>query len=153
MSYETKYANWKEKVINASESTDSASKASALLGIKYDTYKKYAIQYNCFNTNQSGKGIPNDNSSITFDIVDILNGKHPQYPTNKLKKRCIKDGILENKCIICGQLPKGEGKELVLHLDHIDGNKYNHDLDNIRILCPNCHTQTDTYSGKRQEPA
>ena len=153
MSYETKYPDWKDRVITASKNSKSASKAAVLLGIKYDTYKKYAIKYNCFNTNQAGKGIPNDNSGITFDIWDILNGLHPTYLTSRLKKRCIKEGILINQCEICDQLPIWNNKLLVLQLDHIDGNKYNHKLNNLRILCPNCHTQTDTFSGKRNEPA
>jgi hypothetical protein len=44
MSYETKYPDWKEKVIAASINSKSASEAAAILDIKYDTYKKYAIK-------------------------------------------------------------------------------------------------------------
>ena len=56
MSYENKFSDWKERVIKASNTTPSAAQAAALLGIKYHTYKRYAIKYNCFITNQSGKG-------------------------------------------------------------------------------------------------
>ena len=40
------------------------------------------------------------------------------------------------------------GKPIPLELDHIDGNHYNNELINVRIVCPNCHAQTETNSGK-----
>jgi len=65
----------------------------------------------------------------------------------KLKNKLLRDGLKHHKCESCG----GEewmGKPIPIELDHIDGNRYNNDLSNLRILCPNCHAQTDTYSGK-----
>jgi len=55
---------------------------------------------------------------------------------------------LDEVCAICGQKPEWNGKKLVLQIDHINGVNNDHRLENIRILCPNCHTQTDTFSGK-----
>lgn len=51
-------------------------------------------------------------------------------------------------CSICGQNNEWCGKKLVLQLDHIDGNPNNNTLENTRWLCPNCHTQTDTWGRK-----
>lgn len=51
-------------------------------------------------------------------------------------------------CFECGQEGMWNGKKLRLQLDHIDGNSDNNSLDNLRILCPNCHTQTETYGAK-----
>jgi hypothetical protein len=48
-------------------------------------------------------------------------------------------------CQLCGQLPIWHGKPLTLQIDHIDGNSDNNRLDNVRILCPHCHTQTSTF--------
>lgn len=49
------------------------------------------------------------------------------------------------KCNICDNLGKWLDKSLVLHLDHINGNNKDNRLQNLRWLCPNCHSQTETY--------
>jgi hypothetical protein len=52
-----------------------------------------------------------------------------------------------NKCLICN-ISEWNNKSLVLHYDHIDGNNKNESRENVRFICPNCHSQTDTYTGK-----
>ena len=44
-----------------------------------------------------------------------------------------------------------KGEVLSLHLDHINGNNLDHRIENLRLLCPNCHSQTSTYSGKNKK--
>ena len=85
-----------------------------------------------------------------FQLEDILKGLHPQYSTLKLKNRLIKENLIEYKCSICG-IDSWLGKEIKLHLDHIDGNSHNHLYENLRLLCPNCHSQTETYCGKNKK--
>ena len=82
-------------------------------------------------------------------LDEILAGKHPYYQTLKLKKRLIADGIKENKCEECG-IDSWLGQPISIQLDHIDGDSHNHKLDNLRMMCPNCHSQTLTYSGKNK---
>jgi 5-methylcytosine-specific restriction endonuclease McrA len=79
----------------------------------------------------------------------ILEGKHPQYSTLKLKKRMITEKILPYVCDECG-ISEWKNKSLTLQLDHIDGNSKNHRLENLRLLCPNCHAQTETWCGKNK---
>jgi Zn finger protein HypA/HybF involved in hydrogenase expression len=65
-----------------------------------------------------------------------------------IKKRLIKENILKNKCVECGQTNIHNGKILILQLDHINGLNNDYRIENLRILCPNCHSQTKTFAGK-----
>lgn len=80
-------------------------------------------------------------------LDEILSGKHGHYPRHKLKKRLIKECVLEYKCDECSST-EWQGKPLSLHLDHINGIPTDHRVENLRFMCPNCHSQTDTYCGK-----
>lgn len=55
---------------------------------------------------------------------------------------------VEYKCTECGVTSPWNGRELTLALDHIDGDNRNNTMENLRWLCPNCHSQTRTYAGK-----
>ena len=90
-----------------------------------------------------------NNKGIETPLEEILEGKHPNFQTLKLKKKLLKHGVKENKCEKCG-IVDHNGKPLTMQLDHIDGNPHNHLLENLRMLCPNCHSQTKTYSGKNK---
>ncbi|MGE5096878.1 MAG: HNH endonuclease signature motif containing protein [Betaproteobacteria bacterium] len=65
----------------------------------------------------------------------------------KLKNRLIGEGIFERKCAWCGRR-KWRSRPIPLELDHIDGDHLNNALQNLRLLCPNCHAQTSTYKGR-----
>ena len=67
-----------------------------------------------------------------------------------LKRKLLSSGILENKCYICGQLPVWNGKPLSLQLDHINGISTDNRLENLRMLCPHCHSQTENFAGKNK---
>jgi transposase-like protein len=67
--------------------------------------------------------------------------------SSRIKKRLVALGR-EYRCEGCGLKDEWVGKNLVLHLDHINGDKYNNSFDNLRFLCPNCHSQTKTYCGR-----
>lgn len=68
--------------------------------------------------------------------------------SNTIKKRLYKENILKEECVLCGQLPIWQGKPLVLRLDHINGDPDDYRLENLRILCPNCDSQTSTFTGR-----
>jgi hypothetical protein len=66
-----------------------------------------------------------------------------------VKNRIIKEKLIEYKCKACDNIGEWNGKKLVLQLEHINGINDDNRLSNLCFLCPNCHTQTTTYSGKK----
>ena len=137
----------KEEFMKVCNEELSMAKAAARLGIHFNTFKRYALQYDVYNPNPSGKGLNKKHNGSKIPTDEILAGKHPHYQTNKLRLRLIKEGIKDEKCEMCG-IEDWMGKRLAFELDHIDGNSNNHLLNNLRILCPNCHSQTETYRAR-----
>lgn len=74
--------------------------------------------------------------------------KESKADRTTLKRRIFSDKIFENKCSECGCLPIWNGKKLTIHLDHINGDNTDHRIENLRMLCPNCHSQTETFGGR-----
>jgi Zn finger protein HypA/HybF involved in hydrogenase expression len=72
------------------------------------------------------------------------------YSNESVKSRILKDNLLEYKCIKCGCNGLWQGETIVLDLDHINGDNTDNRLENLRFLCPNCHSQTSTYKGRNK---
>jgi hypothetical protein len=88
-----------------------------------------------------------------LDIKSLIDGNvtynNPYYGSinESIKKYIFKNNIFKYECNICG-IDKWNSKPIGLDLDHIDGNRNNNILNNLRLLCPNCHSQTHTYKNK-----
>jgi len=88
-------------------------------------------------SNRARTGIKYDGTWSASKVVS-----HP-----KLKEAVRqRDG---DKCQMCGIPPVWQGKRLVLQLDHIDGDRRNRAFGNFRLLCPNCHSQTETFGARK----
>jgi hypothetical protein len=83
-------------------------------------------------------------------LEEILVENSTYKTTSALKARLIRAGLLENRCAECGLGPWWREKPLVLILDHKNGNRADHRLDNLRLLCPNCNSQQPTFAGKNK---
>lgn len=139
-----------KEFIRICEQSSTMSIAAAALGMHFNTFKKHAQRLGCYKVNQGGRGTKkNSNAERTTPLTEILDGKHPHFQTYKLKIKLIKAGMLKNACSICNT-STWQGKELLCELDHIDGDRTNHRLENLRLLCPNCHSQTSTYRAKNK---
>ena len=90
---------------------------------------------------------------------DVCAKKHPFNPLKHLvlqKKKKSTSHLLrcllligrEEKCVHCGIGPTWNNKDLRLHVDHKDGNSLDSRPENLDIVCPNCHSQTSTYTGR-----
>ena len=148
-----------DELKSAAETSINIRGALIKLGVKpyggnYQIFKKacetFDIDTSHFKGKLSQKGVPTGRTPKTkIELIEILAGKHPQYGTSKLSKRLIKEGIFEHKCSCCGGT-EWMGEQIPIELDHINGINNDHRLENLRLLCPNCHAQTDTYCGKNQ---
>jgi len=125
----------------------SMAQACASIGMNKNTFIFHAKRLGCYKPNQGGIGIIKQYQDRSIALKEILEGKHPQYQTNKLAKRLLKENIKEHRCENCNT-KEWLGNPIPLELHHIDGNSSNHALNNLQFLCPNCHTLTDNYKSK-----
>lgn len=105
-----------------------------------DYLKKMSIEYSG-NQGSKGKNSPFKKNSSEY----LSSGSFIKAHTLRLK--LLEDGIKEKKCEIC-LLSMWNGRLIPLELHHIDGNRFNNCLENLQILCPNCHAQTSNNCGK-----
>ena len=68
---------------------------------------------------------------------------------HNVKLRLLREGIKENRCEICG-LTDWLGKPVSMALHHVNGDGRDNRLENLQMLCPNCHSQTDNFSARGQ---
>ena len=135
-----------QQIIDAYNATLTLHEAAGELDITVITLWRRAKK---LNLAWKDKGYRGNKKGIKIPLNEILEGKHPEYQTFKLKKRLIWEKVKENKCEVCG-ISEWMNRELIMQLDHIDGDPHNHKLDNLRMICPNCHCQTDTWCGKNK---
>lgn len=83
------------------------------------------------------------------DLKDIL-VENSIYSSKDLLKRLFKEKIKEQKCECCG-ISEWQNKPITLQLHHINGNHYDNRLSNLKVLCPNCHSQTDNWGSKKEK--
>lgn len=82
-----------------------------------------------------------------FKKITILR-KNSTAARSTVKAKILRENLLIYQCQICGLLPKWNGKELKLTLDHINGESTDHRIENLRFVCPNCDRQLETYCNK-----
>lgn len=121
-------------------------------GGNYVTFKKAVDFYELDISHFLGKAANRGNNHVggqkSRPLTDYLENKYP-ISSYKLKNKLLKENLLEYKCNLCG-IDNWLNKPLTLELDHIDGDNQNNNLVNLRLLCPNCHSQTDTFRGKNK---
>ena len=148
----TKYSE--QDLIEAVKTSFSIADVCRKVGLKpaggnYKTIKQKIIKFNIDDSHFLGQGW---NVGLKFnpkpakDIEQYL-VENSTYQSFKLAKRLLKEGYKEHKCEIC-KLTEWLGKPISLELHHINGISSDHRIDNLQLLCPNCHAQTDNYRGK-----
>ena len=120
-------------------------------GGNYAIIKWWIKKYGIDNSHFTGRGYLKGKShgwSKKIDLADIL-VENSNYQSNNLRKRLIKVGLLKEECRSCNGT-KWLGKNMPLELEHINGNKFDNRIENLELLCPNCHAFTTTYRGKNK---
>jgi hypothetical protein len=93
------------------------------------------------------KGLKNPVPVRRRPLSEILVRDSDYGSTHWLRKRLIQEGRKEARCEGCG-LAEWREQPMPLQLDHVNGDRTDHRIENLRVLCPNCHAQTDTWCGK-----
>ena len=119
-------------------------------GGNYATANRYIKENNIDISHFKGQGW-NKGKTIgpKRPIEDYLNNSQT-IQSYKLKARIIKENILPHQCNFCKNTEWLQNP-IPLELHHKDGNHENNNLNNLELLCPNCHALTDTYRGKNQD--
>lgn len=105
------------------------------------------IDYSHFLLNK--KRAP-DNSHPKYSLEEILVENSTYSNRTSLKRRIINANLIPYECALCKNTGEWLGNPLSLQIDHINGINNDNRLENLRFLCPNCHSQTDTFSGKNK---
>lgn len=92
----------------------------------------------------------NPASVAKLPLEVVLTKDSPHKITSKRKRLLISEGLLKERCSLCSLGPQWEGNPLTLRLDHINGIRNDNRLGNLRLLCPNCDSQTPTYCGRNK---
>lgn len=99
-------------------------------------------------------GLSNPNCRRPRPLAEIL-VVGCAYPSSKLRQRLIAEGLKHAHCEHCG-LDEWRGERLPLVLDHANGDHTDNRIENLRILCPNCHSVTESWcrkvSSRRRTP-
>ena len=151
----TNRATWTEgQMVSALSNNTTIADVLRELGLvvrpgNYSTVKNFVKKYNIDLSHMIGKS--HGTSAPNQKPLEEVLVKNSSYSRGSIKKRLIKEGLLEEKCAYCGQGNVWKGRRLVLVLDHANGVNDDNRKDNLRFLCPNCNSQQSTFCrGKKK---
>jgi len=142
------------EVREAVERSVSKSAALRLLGLRpvgsnFRTLRKliayYGISTDHFDPNWVLRG-PQVRRQIPLDEILV---ERSTYSRGHLKRRLYEARLKMRRCEMCGQGETWNGREMALILDHVNGVGDDNQIDNLRIVCPNCAATLDTHCGRR----
>ena len=136
------------KLIKESFSLNEVCKKAGIVSTtgNYNTLKKIIMEENIDISHF--KRIGGNCSCKKRTEEYLINGSN--ITSYKLKNKLIKEGYKEQRCECCNRT-EWMGKPINVELHHINGNNRDNRLENLLILCPNCHSYTENYSGKNQK--
>lgn len=142
-----------KEFINLINRVNSYSDALRALGLTtkggslQDVLKRRIQELGCSTSHFGDVSIKSPTQVYPIENILVKNSSYANIAS--LKRRLIDNKLLKYECSKCG-ISSWNGQPLSLHLDHINGINNDHRLENLRFLCPNCHSQTSTYAGKNK---
>ena len=115
-------------------------------GGNYRYVKKYINELGLDTSHFTMKGRVNSGIKYNEKSVEDYLTTNSYIKADRLKWKLFSSGLKEYKCEKCG-ISRWNGKQISLQLHHINGDNTDNRLENLQILCPNCHSQTDNYCG------
>ena len=149
-----------EQLVSAVKSSVSYRSAISILGLipaggNYDQVKlainKLNLDVGHFTGSRWNKG-KTWHTSARPELATLL-VKDSRVQSYKLKKRLFEEGLKEAKCELCSWAERASDGRIPVELDHINGIHSDNRLENLRILCPNCHSLQLTHRGKNKKVA
>lgn len=101
------------------------------------------------NLPQETKDSMSWNKGKELTLNEIIFVENSKYDNEIVKRRILQNELLPYECADCG-LTEWQGKSIVLELEHCNGVRNDHRIENLKFLCPNCHSQTDTFRGRNK---
>lgn len=150
----------KEDLIKAATNSLSVRQVIAKLGLveaggNYEQVKKYLKQYNVDTSHFTGmtwnRGMRGRHMPL-IPLTDILI-KDSTFQSFQLKNRLFRNNIKKPSCEECGWAKRSIDGRIPVELDHINGDRHDNRIENLRILCPNCHSLKTTHRGKNKHTA
>lgn len=117
-------------------------------GANIKTLKKYIQKYDIDTSHFNSTGVRKRNGGLTKIPNEQIFIQNSSTQRVVVKRRILMDSLIEYKCETCQNTGSWQGRKLVLQLEHKNGVYNDNRLENLCFLCPNCHSQTDTYAGK-----
>lgn len=141
-----------QQIIEIVSTGDTMNTCAAKLGLRFSTFKRRAQFLGVYEPNPGRRGIKRDPKEFEKRKIPtelVVSGEYKKdFVSSRLRKRLIEEGYKKNICEKCG-ITEWMGQKITLELHHIDGNRINNKLENLAILCPNCHSLTPNHSRQK----